>query len=112
MSTWQKIRLGLKFVFGSFEEASDYLLGLLNDYLGNTNVANRVRKAREYLASAISWLEKLAPYCPQKWAEDYAKLTDTVRFLDGVLADGKLSRAEVNAASEGVRVAIDKWAED
>jgi len=109
MSTWQKIKLGLKFVFGSFEGASDYLLGPLNEYLGKTNVASKVAKAREYVGYAFTWLTKLEPYCPAKWAGDYAKVKGAVEYLFGVLDDGQVSGAELQAAVEGVTIAYKNW---
>ena len=112
MTTWQKIQLGLKFVFGSFESASDYLLKLLNDYLAKTNVAKKVEKAKAYVDSALEWAQKLQPYCPAKWASEYALLVETVRELSAALEDGQISGAELQAAVEGVKIAYDRWQKD
>ena len=109
MSTWQKIKLGLKFLFGSFEDASDYLLAMLNDYLARTNVAAKVVTAREYVGYAFTWLTKLEPYCPAKWAGDYIKVKGAVEYLFGALDDGQISGAELQAAVEGVKIAYDEW---
>lgn len=108
MSTWQKITLSLMFIFASFESVSDYLLWLLSAYLAKTNVA-KVAKAREYVGYAFTWLAKLEPYCPVKWAGDYARVKDAVEHLFGTL-DEKTSGAEIQAAVEGVRIACENWA--
>ena len=112
MTTWQKIQLGLKFVFGSFESASDYLLRLLNDYLAKTDVAAKVQKARAFVDAALEWAQRLRPFCPQKWAEDYGRLVATVQALSDALADGRISPEELSAAVNAVRVAYVAWQKD
>lgn len=111
MSTWQKIKLGLKFLFGSFTfgSMSDCLLAPLNDYLVRTNVAEKVAAAREYVGFVFTWLTKLEPYCPAIWAGDYAKVKDAVGYLFATLEDGQISGAELQAAVEGVKIAYGEW---
>ena len=109
MNIWQKLKLGTKFLFGSFESASDYLLKLTNDYLAKTNVAANVAKAREKIGYAFTWLVRLEPYCPKKWADDYHRILTAVEILFNALEDGSISAAELHRTTESVRIAYEEW---
>jgi hypothetical protein len=109
MNIWQKIKLGTKFLFGSFESASDYLLSLLNDYLAKTSVAANVAKAREKIGYVFTWLVRLEPYCPKKWANDYHRILAAVEILFDALEDGKISAGELENMSGAVQLAYKEW---
>ena len=109
MSTWQTIRLGLKFVFGTFESATDYLLGIVNAYLAKTNVARKVEQTKTFLDSAVEWLTRFEQYCPSKWAADFSALVGSVRYLRETLDDGRISGAELQAGVEGVKLQYIDW---
>lgn len=109
MNIWQKLKLGTKFLFGSFESASDYLLSLLNDYLAKTSVAANVAKAREKIGYAYSWLVRLEPYCPKKWSGDYHRIISAVEILFNALEDGKISAGELEDMSGAVQLAYKEW---
>ena len=109
MNIWQKLKLGTKFLFGSFESASDYLLSLLNDYLAKTSVAANVAKAREMIGYAFTWLVRLEPYCPKKWADDYHRILTAVEILFDALDDGAIAHNEMKRLTDAVQLAYKEW---
>ena len=109
MNIWQKLKLGAKFLFGSFESASDYLLKLTNDYLAKTNVEANVAKARDALGYAFTWLTRLAPYCPKKWDGDYARILTAVETLYDALEDGAIAYNELERLTGAVKSAYTEW---
>lgn len=109
MNIWQKLKLGTKFLFGSFESASDYLLKLLNDYLAKTSVAANVAKAREKIGYAFTWLVRLEPYCPKKWADDYHRILTAVELLFDALEDGTIAYNELTRLTGAVKSAYTEW---
>lgn len=111
MSLWNKIVFAMKFAFGGFESVTDYVLKLINDCIGNGNVAERVKQVREFVRTAISYLKKYEKYCPAIWAEDYLKLIAALQTLVDALEDGKISAEEAAAAVSAVQYAISKWME-
>ena len=109
MNAWQKLKLGAKFLFGSFESASDYLLSLLNDYLKREKVAANVSKARDTLGYAFTWLTRLAPYCPKKWEGDYARILTAVESMYDALEDGAIAYNELERLTDAVKSAYNNW---
>ena len=109
MSLWNKIVLCTKFVFGGFESATDYILNLLNEFLCNVNIAERVNKIRDFAETAVTYLRKYEKYCPAVWASDYAKLMGVVQTLVDILEDGKVSSEELEKAIAAVKDAIEEW---
>lgn len=109
MNIWQKMKLGAKFLFGSFESASDYLLQIFNDYLKGENVAANVAKARDTLGYALTWLNRLAPYCPKKWAGDYARILTAVETMFDALEDGAIAYNELERLTAAVKSAYTNW---
>lgn len=109
MNIWQKLKLGTKFLFGSFESASDYLLKLTNDYLAKTSVATNVAKAREKIGYAFTWLVRLEPYCPKKWADDYHRILTVVEILFDALEDGAIAHNEMERLTGAIQLAYKEW---
>jgi len=109
MNLWNKIVLGTKFLFGGFESATDYLLGLLNDFIGKENVASKIQKALEFVSTILKYMKKYEKYCPAIWASDYPKLIDVLQMFVNVLDDSKVTADEVQGAIAAVKDAIKEW---
>lgn len=109
MSIWNKIVLGAKFMFGGFESATDYLLGLLNSFLGKEGVAGKLQKTVEFVSTIVKYMKKYEKYCPAIWSADYVKLMSVVQVLVDVFEDGKVDSAEIQKAIDEVKSAIDDW---
>lgn len=109
MNAWNKIVLGIKFVFGGFEAAIDYLLKLLNEILKIDNVAGRVQQVREFVVTILSYMKKYEKYCPAIWVDDYLKLMSIIQLLVDVFEDGKVDPNELEKAIEAVRDDIEEW---
>ena len=109
MNMWNKIVLGTKFIFGGFESATDYLLGLLNDFIGKENVAGKIQKALEFVSTILKYMKKYEKYCPAIWASDYLKLIDVLQMFVNVLDDSKVTADEIQVAIASVKDAIKEW---
>jgi len=109
MNLWNKIVLGTKFLFGGFESATDYLLGLLNSFLGKDNIAEKIQKTVEFVSTILKYMKKYEKYCPAIWATDYLKLMSVIQVLVDVFKDGKVESAEIQKAIDEVKSAIDDW---
>ena len=109
MNLWNKIVLGAKFLFGGFESAIDYLLGLLNEFLAKEGVAKRVQEVREFVAKILSYMKKYEKYCPAIWVSHYEKLMEAVQTLVDITADDKITPEELQQAISAVKAAISEW---
>ena len=109
MNLWNKIVLGTKFIFGGFESATDYLLGLLNDFIGKENVASKIQKALEFVSTILKYMKRYEKYCPAIWASDYLKLIDVLQMFVNVLDDSKVTADEIQGAIASVNDAIKEW---
>lgn len=109
ISLWNKIVLGTKFLFGGFESAVDYLLGLLNDFLSKEGVAGRVQKVRDYAVAILGYMKKYEKYCPAIWVPHYEKIEGAVQELADVFEDGKVSSDEAEKAILAAKSAIEEW---
>lgn len=109
MNIWNKLVLGTKFLFGGFESATDYLLKLLNNFLSGGKIAERIQKAREYVASILGYMKKYEKYCPAIWVTHYEKLEAAVQTLLDVFEDGQVTAEELDKAVSDIKAAIDEW---
>lgn len=109
MSIWNKIVLGTQLLFGRFESATDYLLKLLNNFLSGGKIAERIQKAREYVASILGYMKKFEKYCPAIWVTHYEKLESAVQTLLDVFEDNKISSEELDKAVADIKAAIEAW---
>lgn len=109
MNLFNKIVLGMKFMFGGFESATDYLLGLLNEFIGKDNIAGKIQKALEFVSTILKYMKKYEKYCPAIWAGDYLKLIEVLQTLVNILDDSKVTSDEIQAAIAAVKDAIKEW---
>lgn len=109
MTTWQKLVLAILKRIAPLETVRDIALQYLNDFLARTNVAANVKKAVKFIGAVMPILEAAKAPCPDRWREEYSALVTSVTFLKVSLEDGEVSPAELQAAVEGVKIAIDKW---
>ena len=109
MNLWNRIVLGTKFLTGGFESATDYLLKLLNAFIGSGSIAGKIQGALEFVSTILKYLKKYEKYCPAIWAKDYVKLMEVLQMLVDVLDDSKVTTEEVQKAIEAVKAAISEW---
>lgn len=109
MGLWNKIVLGVKFMFGGFESATDYLLKLLNDFLNSEGVSGNVQKVREFALTIMKYLTKYEKYCPAIWANDYLRLKAAIQTIPDALEDGSLTKEEIENIIGSVKDAIENW---
>ena len=109
MNLWNKIVLGSKFIFGGFESATDYLCKLFNSFITKDNVAGKIKSAREFVLSVLSYMKKYEKYCPAIWANDYLKLQEAIQTFADVFEDGKVTAEEIEKAIDSVKSAINEW---
>ena len=109
MGLWNKIVLGVKFMFGGFESATDYLLKILNDFLNSEGVSGNVQKVREFALTILKYLTKYEKYCPAIWANDYLRLKAAIQTIPDALEDGSLAKEEIEKIIGSVKDAIENW---
>lgn len=109
MTLWNKIVLGGKYLVGGFESAADYLLELLNKFLSQGNISERVQEARAYVATILGYMRKYEKYCPAIWVPHYEKLEVAVQTLLDVFEDSQIKPDELEKAIADIKAAIDVW---
>lgn len=109
MNLWNKIVLGTNLLLGRFESATDYLLKLLNKFISGGKIAERIQKAREYVASIFGYMKKCEKYCPAIWVTHYEKLEVAVQTLIDVFEDNQISSEELDKAVADIKAAIAEW---
>ena len=109
MNLWNKIVVVAKFLLGGFESVTDYLLSLLNEFIGQEGIAERVKQVRDYASVIFFYMKKYEKYCPAIWAGDFVKLLATIQVLLDVFEDGKVTPEEANSTVSAVQEAIAEW---
>jgi len=109
ISLWNKIVIGVRFFFVGFESAVDYVVILLNDFLAQEGIVDRVQKARDFVAKILGYMVKYEKYCPAIWVTHYEKLEIAVKALVDAFEDGKVDRQEIKNTIASVKAAINEW---
>lgn len=97
---------------GGAEGIVDYVLTILNKFLDQSNVADKVSQGYALANKAYGWLTKYASWCPSKWRTEYDVTLDAVKNVVDTFADGKVETEEVNKCIEGFKAAYAAWMED
>ena len=109
MNLWNKLTLGAKFLFGGWEAALDYLLNFLNDYLAKPNVADKAAKLRSTCEYALTFLNRLKEYVPEKWQNEFNAIVDVVADIVVVAKDNRITAAEIKALAASFAEAKRMW---
>lgn len=109
---FQKIKLAVLSWFCSPDTVADYIAKLINSFLSKTNVAKNVNSTITYLGFIIPVARPLTNALPKAWQPYWTKVVEAMEYLYESLADGQLSSAEIQAAAEGIKLAIAEWKED
>lgn len=113
MTFWQKITIGTKFLFGGFESATDYALGLLNTFLSTASpTVAWIVKAVTLARTVYGYLVKYAEYCPSKWRDEYSAVLDAVSSVTNSLSDLKLTSDEIKEVTCKFKAVHAAWMED
>lgn len=113
MTFWQKITIGTKFLFGGFESATDYALGLLNTFLSTTSPTMAwIVKAVTLARTVYGYLVKYAEYCPSKWRDEYNAVIDAVGSTADSLSDLRLTPEEFKEITGKFKAVHAAWMED
>ena len=109
MTLWNKISIVVRFMFGGFESATDYVLKLLNKYLGDEKVSENVQKYRKYVVESYNFLTKYSEFCPAKWEMEFDALLKAVNTLCVAFEDNKITPEEMNKFISDCKAAIATW---
>lgn len=113
MTFWQKITIGTKFLFGGFESATDYALGLLNNFLSTASpTVAWIVKAVTLARTVYGYLVKYAEFCPSKWRDEYGAVLDAVSSVTVSLSDLKLTSEEIKEITGKFKAVHAAWMED
>lgn len=113
MTFWQKITIGTKFLFGGFESATDYALGLLNNFLSTASpTVAWIVKAVTLARTVYGYLVKYSEYCPSKWRDEYNAVLDAVGTTADSLSDLKLTSEEIKEVTGKFKAVHASWMED
>lgn len=112
MNIWQKIMAGLKFTFGGFESAADYVIGIVNTWSNEHGYADRIARASAKLRRAYVWLCEHECYCPVKWRSDFERILSAIEIMIDISADGSIDSKELASAVTVWRTVYEKWQED
>lgn len=104
-----KLNIAWKFITGGREAVVDYVVGVLNDFIGREDIASKVREGYELSMKVLGYLQKYASWCPKKWEREYSVLIATTSTLTGVFSDGKITSAEIAACTEQFKKAYEEW---
>lgn len=113
MTFWQKITIGTKFLFGGFESATDYALGLLNTFLSTASpTVAWIMKAVTLARTVYGYLVKYAEFCPSKWRDEYGAVLDAVGTTADALSDLRLTSEEIKEITGKFKAVHAAWMED
>ena len=113
MTFWQKITIGTKFLFGGFESATDYALGLLNTFFSTSSpTVAWIVKAVMLTRTVHEYLVKFSEYCPSKWRDEYNAVLDAVGATADALSDLRLTSDEIKEITCKFKAVHTAWMED
>jgi len=112
MSLWNKIVVGVKFLFVGFESATDYILKLLSAFLCTDGVSESVQNIRGYVETALGYMRKYGRFCPACWVTHYEKLIVAIQTFSDAFADNQITLAEMKKAKSDLLDAISEWMKD
>lgn len=109
MTVWQKAMVVVKALFGGFDDVVDYVLGLLNAFLAQSDVEGRVKTGYRLASNVLSYLVKYGDLCPARWETEFKATVSAVRTLVDVFADGKVTAEELASAKDAFVAAYKAW---
>lgn len=90
----------------------DYVLKILNNFLSQANVAEKVEQGYSLATTAYGWLTKYADWCPAKWRTEYDATLAAVKTVVDAFSDGKVEADEITKCVEGFKAAYAAWNAD
>lgn len=112
MNWWQKLRAGLKFVFGGFESAADYVLEIVNGWVEDSGFREDIIEYDRRAMAVLAWLRSHADWCPPKWRNEYAAVCAAMECIVDAAEDGFLTSKEISSVIDCWRTAVAKWNEE
>ena len=109
MSIIQGLVIRYAYYFVLFEFGTNFIFKIVNTYVLDPNLIDKINKTVNVLKSAVSWLEKFEKHCPEKLLNAYRKIISAIKFVLDCLVLEKLSRAQVQEAVEKFKIAYDEW---
>lgn len=106
-----KLTLAWKYLCGGFGSVADYLLGILNNALGNLNAKHKdnVQAVLNFAMKIHSLMEALKWLCPTKWQTAYKATLDAVKETVTALSDFSITNDELTLVYGKYITAVDAW---
>lgn len=90
----------------------DYVLKVVNDFVSQDNVSEKIEKGNALATKAYGYLLIFRGWCPTMWIEEYDATVAAVKNVFDTFADGKVEADEIAKCAEGFKQAYEAWMAD
>lgn len=97
---------------GGAEGIIDYVLTILNKFLSQDNVSEKVAQGYALASKVYGYLAKYSSWCPTKWRTEYDATLVAVKNVVDTFEDGKVEADEVSKCIAGFKDAYAAWMAD
>lgn len=109
MSTWVKLNLGIRCLFGCYDAALSYLLKFVNEFLEKEAVSAKVEKINNVMSWVLDKALSLSKYIPEKWMGEFSAITMVLGDILAVTKDGKITSEELSSLTAAFKEAKLSW---
>jgi hypothetical protein len=109
MSTWVKLNLGIRYLFGGYDSALSYLLKFINEFLEKEAVFAKVERVNNVISWALDKALSFSKYVPEKWMGEFTAITMVLGDIIVVTKDGKITDEELKSLTASFKEAKLAW---
>ena len=109
MSTWVKLNIGIRYLFGGYDAALSYLLKFVNEFLEKEAVYAKVERINNVMSWTLNKVLSLSKYVPEKWMNEFSAITMVLADIIDVTKDGKITEEELSSLTASFKEAKLSW---
>lgn len=109
MSFIQGLIIRYAYYFVLFEFGVNFIFKIVNTYVLDPNLINKINKTVDVLKSAVNWLGKFEKHCPKFLVPTYKKIVDAIKFLLDCLTLKDSSKIDIQNAIDKFKSAYSEW---
>lgn len=109
MSTWVKLNLGIRYLFGGYDAALSYLLKFVNEFLEKEAVYAKVERINSVMSWALDKALSFSEYIPETWTGEFTAITMVLGDIIVVTKDGKITNEELSFLTASFKEAKLSW---